>query len=94
MNLDKYIDINFFIISFFIGIFMTYITVPYPEIVVKYPTPYKSIIYRDSADMCYMYEPQKVSCSGKKISDIPAQIINNNSINNKNAIEKIYKKKR
>ena len=28
----------------------------------------------------------------KKLSDIPAQIINNNSINNKNAFRKLYKK--
>ena len=79
-------------ISFLIGIFMTYITVPLPEIVIKYPTPYNSIVYKDSSDMCYTYEPQKVDCSGKKLSVIPAQIINNNSINNRNAFRKLYEK--
>ena len=93
MSLDHYIDLHIFIISFCVGMFMVYITVPIPEIVITYPSPYKQIVYKDSADNCYVYDSKKVDCSGKKISDIPVQIINNHSINNKNAIRKIFKTK-
>ncbi len=95
MLFEKYIDLNVFIISFFIGMFMVYITVPYPEIVIKFPTPYNSnkIVYKDSADMCYVYDSKETTCSGKNISEIPVQIINSYNINNKNAVSKIFKKK-
>ena len=73
---------------------MVYITVPLPEIVIKYPNPYdNNTVYQDSANMCYVYDSKKVNCSNKNVSDIPVQIINNYSINNKNAISKLFDKR-
>jgi len=92
--LDKYLSLKYFFVSFCIGMFMVYILTPLPEIIIKYPTPYNSgkIVYKDSADICYVYDKRQVNCSGKSSIDTPLQIINNKITNNKGAIEKIFDK--
>ena len=69
---EKYIDPTIFLISLFIGIFLTYIITPPPKIVVKYPTPYNAgkITYIDDNKVCYKYKANKVSCPTDKSMQI------------------------
>jgi len=57
-----------FMVAFCIGLFFTYITMPYPEIVIKYPTPYNAgkITYVDDANVCYKYAIEQVNCPSDK----------------------------
>jgi len=91
--LDKYVDLKYFLISFFIGLLTVYITVPIPEIIIKYPTPYNSgkITYKDSSDICYVYDTQPISCPNK-VFNIPLQIINNKDKNTKGALTNLIEK--
>ena len=92
--LDKYLSLKHFFVAFFIGMFMVYITVPLPEIIIRYPTPHNagSIIYKDNADMCYVYEAQEINCPKEGVINTPLQIINNKVKNNKGAITNIFDK--
>lgn len=67
----------YFMISLAIGIFLTYLFVPQPKIIYKYPTPdnSKEITYKDKANNCYKYKTSKVSCplDKSKIFNIPIQ---------------------
>jgi hypothetical protein len=92
--LDKYLSLKHFSISFFMGMFMVYITIPLPEIIIRYPTPQNSgnIIYKDNADICYVYKTQQVSCPKEGVINTPLQIINNKSKNNKGAITNFFDK--
>lgn len=67
MIFDK-IDPFYFIISFGIGIFLSYIFVPEPKIVIQYPTPENAgkITYMDDAGVCYKYKAVKVNCPSDK----------------------------
>lgn len=70
LNIGKYIELKYFLIAFFVGMLITYITVPAPEVIYKYPTPDNAgkVLYQDSADVCYVYEAEEVECpSDKKI---------------------------
>jgi len=53
-----------FFISFCIGLFLTYIFTPLPDVIIKYPTPENSnsLIYRDEADNCYKFRSLQVKC--------------------------------
>jgi hypothetical protein len=90
--LDKYLSLKCFFISFCIGMFMVYILTPLPEIIIRYPTPHNAgkIVYKDSADMCYVYDAREVSCPNKGVVNIPLQITNNTLKNNKGAFTKIF----
>lgn len=91
--LDKYINLKYFLISFVIGLLIVYITVPTPEIIIKYPTPQNAgkITYKDSSDTCYVYDAQEISCP-QKTFDTPLQIINNKDKNNKGALTNLIEK--
>ena len=54
----------YFIISFAIGIFFTYILTGKPTVIIKYPTPYNSgkLIYKDKAKNCYKYSYDIIKC--------------------------------
>jgi len=92
--LDKYLSLKCFFISFCIGMFMVYITMPLPEIIIRYPTPHNAgkIIYKDSADMCYVYDAREVNCPKEGIIKTPLQTINNKIKNNKGAITQLFDK--
>ena len=64
MNLFQKINMNYFLISFCIGIFVCYITKPIPKIIFKYPTPnnVKDTIFTDKHENCYKYESETVEC--------------------------------
>lgn len=92
--LDKYLSLKHFFVAFFLGIFMVYITVPLPEVIIKYPTPHNSgkIIYKDSADTCYIYKATETSCPIKGGIVSPLQSINNKKKNSESAINNIINK--
>ena len=73
---------------------MVYILTPLPEIIIRYPTPHNSgkIVYKDSADMCYVYDAREVKCPKEGVVETPLQITNNKLKNNKGAITKIFNK--
>ena len=45
-----------------------------------------SIIYKDNADMCYVYDSNEITCPKSGVINTPLQIINNKDKNNKGAI--------
>lgn len=68
MRILDYVNPLIFIIAFCVGIFLTYISTPPPNVVLKYPTPLNAgkVVYRDSADMCYKYNAKQVQCPADK----------------------------
>ena len=75
MLLNNFISLPHFLISFFIGLLITYLITPFPEIIIKYPTPEtaNNITYKDKADTCYKYKSTEVSCEKNKIEPSPLQ---------------------
>lgn len=53
-----------FFVAFAIGMVYVYMNVPPIKEVVKYPTPYNAgtIVYKDSADTCYVFDAAKLEC--------------------------------
>ena len=72
MNILK-INIKWFLISLFIGLFLVYTTTPLPKVIVKYPSIDKEEIFRDQVDNCYKYRHTEVDCPSdpKLINKIP-----------------------
>lgn len=64
MFLLDYLDPVVFLIALCLGLFYTYLTTPYPKVVIKYPTPFNAgqVTYVDDADVCYKYSVQEVTC--------------------------------
>ena len=60
----KFINVPIFLISLFVGLFLSYITMPKKNVIFVYPTPdtYKKIQYRDRAENCFMFQPHEVKC--------------------------------
>lgn len=68
---NSFIDIKYFLLSFSIGMFFTYIFIPTPEIIIKYPNPTNTgkIRYKDSTDTCYVYEHKEVTCKDSAVEN-------------------------
>jgi hypothetical protein len=64
MIIFECIDPLIFLIALCIGLFYTYITMPKPEIVYKYPTPFNAgkLVYVDKNNTCYKYRIDRVEC--------------------------------
>ncbi len=62
------IELFYFIISFALGMLISYSTSVPPKIVYKYPTPYNvgEITYKDKANTCYKYKVEKNICPTDK----------------------------
>lgn len=77
MFLLNKINIKIFLIALFIGLYISYVTTPNPEIIIKYPTPENSDtkIYKDNADNCFRFISNEVPCPSEEelISEIPIQ---------------------
>ena len=74
--IDK-IEPLYFFMALFIGIFLTYINTPPPEIICVFPTPdNEDTIYKDNSDSCYKYKSIHVKCPDNKklINEIPVNI--------------------
>lgn len=84
MNITSYIDFKWFIVSFSLGLFLVYCTLPKPEVIIKFPTPNNSegVSYKDAADNCFKYKTIVSECPDDKslIHTIPIQYNTNNSI--------------
>lgn len=97
MRILDYINPFVFIIAFAVGVFLTYISTSYGQIVIKYPTPdnIKHTIYRDSADTCYKYKAKKVQCPAdkSKIEKMPIQHVEPNSDDSEKGIFELIKDK-
>jgi hypothetical protein len=91
MGLFDCFEPTYFLISFFIGMFMVYITSPTPEVIIRYPTPVNSgkNVYIDSADMCYVYDSKEVKCTRDAI-DTPLQHINNKEKNGESFLKRMF----
>jgi hypothetical protein len=78
----KFINVPAFIISFAIGIFLAYISVPTPEIVYVYPNPdnKNKIQYEDNSGTCYEFQENEVKCPSdtSKIRNYPIQNMKSN----------------
>ena len=63
-----YINPLAFFIALAIGLFLTYIYSSPKKIVIKWPTPENAgkVIYKDSADSCYKYKANEVTCPDDK----------------------------
>jgi|TARA_B100001057_G_C22525570_1_gene823673 hypothetical protein len=76
----KYINVKVFIISFAIGIFLAYITVPNPNIIYVYPNPenINKIQYEDDNNGCYEFSHTEVTCPSdtSKVRNYPVQTSN------------------
>ena len=65
-----------FFVSLFVGLLITYVTTPTPDIVYQYPTPENlSQTYIDDANTCFQYKKKKITCpkNKKQISEYPIQ---------------------
>jgi len=77
MNLFKFINIPVFIISFAIGVFAVYITMPDTRKIYVYPTHENVglLQYKDKTGTCFSIIEEEVKCpeNSNKISKIPVQ---------------------
>lgn len=75
--IGKYIKIEYFIISFAIGILYVYLVQPKKEIVYRFPNPNNldKLVYTDKNDNCYKYEVEEKNCTEVNKKDIKIQPI-------------------
>lgn len=65
-----------FFVSLFVGLLITYVTTPTPDIIYQYPTPENlSQTYIDDAKVCFQYKKKKITCPKNKnqITEYPIQ---------------------
>ena len=76
MILDR-LNFFYFMLSFSIGLFISYITAPQPEIVLKFPSPTNAgkVIYKDKAGQCYAYKAETADCPEAKKHMKPQPIL-------------------
>lgn len=69
------INMKVFILSFTIGLFLTYVTVPKKTIINVYPTTdnQDKILYKDRSDTCFSFTSREVPCNSEDIFKIPIQ---------------------
>ena len=70
-------NLPIFIIAFMIGFTYIYFNNPGQKIIIKYPTPFNTnnLMYKDSANNCYIYETTKVSCNTDPTKVVPQPIV-------------------
>lgn len=75
--INKFIDFRVFLISFALGLLGVYIYQPKLTTIYVYPNPdnTNNIQYRDKANICYKFNPNKTKCPANKdkIYTIPVQ---------------------
>lgn len=74
--ITKYINLTVFILSFALGIFAVYVTLPDERKVIVYPSPdnIDYIQYQDKAGNCFKVKQTKTKCKDEfKIFNIPPQ---------------------
>lgn len=75
--LEKYVRLDYFIVSFAIGILYVYLAQPEKEIVYRFPNPnnLNDLIYKDKSDTCYKYKVEEKKCSELNKDQIKQQPI-------------------
>ena len=58
-------------IALCVGLLYTYLTIPEPMIVIKYPTPFNvgQVTYQDQNQVCYQYHIKKTGMSPQSIEN-------------------------
>jgi hypothetical protein len=91
--LDRYIRFDYFIASFAIGMFFTYIYQPPLKVVMRFPNPnnVNELTYTDSSENCYKYKAEEMSCSDVPNKDdiAPQPILEDFKGRNKNHVKTI-----
>ena len=75
-NILNRVNVPVFLISFVIGIFLTYLFTPMPKVVFKYPKPDEvdNYTFKDDSGTCYKYAAQETSCpSDDSATEFPVQ---------------------
>jgi hypothetical protein len=76
-KVSKFININVFLISLALGIFIMYVLMPDTRKIYVYPSPENVEIlqYRDRTGHCFKFDQKQVPCPTNKslISQIPIQ---------------------
>ena len=59
---SKYFEPNVFIISLTIGLFVTYLIIKQPKVIIRYPNleNYKDTVYIDDNNVKYKYEKRDI----------------------------------
>jgi len=77
VNIFKFIDARFFLLSLVIGLFAVYISMPDLRTIYVYPTPENVSIlqYKDKTGTCFSFSQEEVSCptNPNDISKVPVQ---------------------
>ena len=75
MFIISLINMKIFILSFTIGLFLTYITVPKKTFINVYPTTenQNKILYKDRSDTCFSFTSKEIPCNSEDIFKIPIQ---------------------
>jgi hypothetical protein len=74
--LFNYISLPVFLVSFAIGIFLTYVLGPENKIIYIYPSPenINKVLFKDHAENCFYFEQKEVECPNESLlSTIPIQ---------------------
>lgn len=94
MIILEHIQPIYFFSSLFIGLLLAYILSPQPDIIFKYPTPNNAgtIVYKDTAGVCYIYKSQEIKCPDDttNVKNIETQHVNNDIKNNKGLLDMIF----
>lgn len=77
VNIFKFIDARFFLLSLVIGLFAVYISIPDLRTIYVYPTPENVSIlqYKDKTGTCFSFSQEEVFCptNPNDISKVPVQ---------------------
>jgi hypothetical protein len=95
---SSFIDIKYFILSFSIGMFFTYIFIPTPEVIIQFPNPMNSgkVQYKDATDTCYVYESKEVPCTNDAVENSIQNVgmsYTNKKKKNTSILDKLWKRK-
>lgn len=65
---SDFINFNYFISAFSIGILLTYIYNPPRKIIIRFPNPnnFNKLVYQDNNENCYKYNASVQKCSDIK----------------------------
>lgn len=68
------LNLQYFLISFAVGMLLVYVAVPKPKIIVKFPNPNNAekTLYKDDNEQCYKYKVETVPCVGE-VKDQPIE---------------------
>jgi len=62
--MSNLIDPNTFIVSLSIGLLITYLILPTPKVIIRYPnlSNIDNVTYVDNKGVCYKYNKESVNC--------------------------------